>query len=104
MPGPRKLDPPFRIDHVGSFLRPQELLDARKLAGFEKVGEAKKQGSISLDELRAIENDAIRDVVEFQESIGLQSITDGEYRRGSWSLRGRGKVSARRWRRRRPWR
>ena len=86
MPGPRKLDPPFRVDHVGSFLRPQELLDARKLAGFEKVGEAKKQGSISLDELRAIENDAIRDVVEFQESIGLQSITDGEYRRGSWSL------------------
>ena len=40
MPGPRKFDPPFRVDHVGSFLRPQELLDARKLAGFEKVGGA----------------------------------------------------------------
>ncbi len=65
-------NPPFRADHVGSFLRPPQLLSARA---------DREAGKISAAELRAIEDDAIRDVVKFQESLGLQSITDGEYRR-----------------------
>src|ERR1700688_673775 len=65
-------NPPFRADHVGSFLRPPHLLNARA---------DREMGKISAAELQAIEDDAIRDVVKFQESLGLQSITDGEYRR-----------------------
>jgi 5-methyltetrahydropteroyltriglutamate--homocysteine methyltransferase len=65
-------NPPFRADHVGSFLRPPHLLSAR--ADHEA-------GKISAMQLRAIEDDAIRAVVKFQESLGLESITDGEYRR-----------------------
>jgi len=64
--------PPFRADHVGSFLRPPELLAAR---------ERRKKGEITAAELRAVEDDAIRAVVRRQESWGLQGITDGEYRR-----------------------
>ena len=64
--------PPFRADHVGSFLRPKELLDAR-----EKF----KLGGIDRDELRAIEDTAIHSVVRFQEDLGLRGITDGEFRR-----------------------
>jgi 5-methyltetrahydropteroyltriglutamate--homocysteine methyltransferase len=65
-------NPPFRADHVGSFLRPPHLLSTR--ADHEA-------GKISAMQLRAIEDDAIRAVVKFQESLGLESITDGEYRR-----------------------
>jgi 5-methyltetrahydropteroyltriglutamate--homocysteine methyltransferase len=65
-------NPPFRVDHVGSFLRPPQLLSARA------DHEARK---ISAKQLRAIEDDAIRAVVRLQESLGLESITDGEYRR-----------------------
>ena len=64
--------PPFRADHVGSFLRPKSVLDAR--AKF-----ARKE--ISRQDLRKVEDDAIRDVVKFQESCGLHGITDGEFRR-----------------------
>lgn len=64
--------PPFRADHVGSFLRPKALLDAR--AQF-------KDGAIDAATLRAAEDAAIRDVVTFQEDLGLKSITDGEFRR-----------------------
>jgi 5-methyltetrahydropteroyltriglutamate--homocysteine methyltransferase len=64
--------PPFRADHVGSFLRPQRLLEAR---------EKKARGELSAAELRAVEDRAIAEVVKLQESVGLQSITDGEYRR-----------------------
>ncbi|MFL9841715.1 5-methyltetrahydropteroyltriglutamate--homocysteine S-methyltransferase [Sphingomonas sp. ST-64] len=64
--------PPFRADHVGSFLRPKALIDAR--AAF-------KEGSIDAAELRAVEDEAIRGVVKFQEDLGLQGITDGEFRR-----------------------
>src|SRR5690606_23984273 len=67
--------PPFRADHVGSLLRPNELLQAR---------EDREAGRISADELRAIEDRAVRDVVKMQEDIGLQGITDGEYRRHDW--------------------
>jgi 5-methyltetrahydropteroyltriglutamate--homocysteine methyltransferase len=64
--------PPFRADHVGSLLRPPELLEAR----------AKRQaGEISAAALRTVEDRSIRDAVALQESIGLRGITDGEYRR-----------------------
>lgn len=66
---------PFRADHVGSLLRPPELLRAR---------EQRQQGTISSEALRAIENRCIRDVAKLQEEIGLQGITDGEYRRTIW--------------------
>jgi 5-methyltetrahydropteroyltriglutamate--homocysteine methyltransferase len=68
----KRNQPPFRADHVGSFLRPTELLEAR---------ERFKQGAISRTELRAFENKAIRDVVRMQEDVGLQGVTDGEFRR-----------------------
>lgn len=64
--------PPFRADHVGSFLRPKRLLEAR---------EKKAKGEISATELRRVEDDAITEIVKFQEDVGLQSITDGEFRR-----------------------
>jgi 5-methyltetrahydropteroyltriglutamate--homocysteine methyltransferase len=64
--------PPFRADHVGSFLRPKRLLDAR---------EKKAKGEISATELRRVEDDAITEIVKFQEDVGLKSITDGEFRR-----------------------
>ena len=64
--------PPFRADHVGSFLRPPELLDAR---------ERRKKGEISAAALREVEDTAIRDIVHFQEDVGLQGVTDGEFRR-----------------------
>jgi 5-methyltetrahydropteroyltriglutamate--homocysteine methyltransferase len=69
--------PPFRADHVGSLLRPPELLEARE--GFA-------EGRVAADQLRAIEDDAVRDVVAMQEEVGLQSATDGEFRRSSWHM------------------
>jgi len=64
--------PPFRADHVGSFLRPKRLLEAR---------EKKAKGEISATELRRVEDDAITEIVKFQEDVGLKSVTDGEFRR-----------------------
>lgn len=64
--------PPFRADHVGSFLRPKYLLEAR---------EQKAKGQITAAQLRAVEDKAITEIVKFQEDVGLQSITDGEFRR-----------------------
>jgi methionine synthase II (cobalamin-independent) len=73
----RRSKPPFRADHVGSLLRPAELLRARDdLAA----------GRIDAEELRRIEDDAIREVVRKQEAVGLQSATDGEFRRASWHM------------------
>jgi 5-methyltetrahydropteroyltriglutamate--homocysteine methyltransferase len=69
--------PPFRADHVGSLLRPQRLLDAR-------AGHA--DGRIDDEELRAVEDDAIREVVRMQEDVGLRTATDGEFRRASWHM------------------
>ena len=63
---------PFRADHVGSFLRPKFLLDAR---------EQRAKGEITPEQLRAVEDKAITEIVKFQEDVGLQSITDGEFRR-----------------------
>jgi 5-methyltetrahydropteroyltriglutamate--homocysteine methyltransferase len=69
--------PPFRADHVGSLLRPPELLKAR---------EDFAEGRIDADELRGVEDEAIREVVRKQEEVGLQSATDGEFRRASWHM------------------
>lgn len=68
---------PFRADHVGSLLRPQELKDA-----FRDFHAAK----IDVERFREIQDRCIRDAVKMQEEVGLRSITDGEYRRGSWFL------------------
>jgi 5-methyltetrahydropteroyltriglutamate--homocysteine methyltransferase len=66
---------PFRADHVGSLLRPPELLQAR---------EGRRRGELSSEALQEIEDRCIGNVVKMQEDIGLQSITDGEYRRTIW--------------------
>jgi len=68
-------NPPFRADHVGSLLRPPELLRTR---------DEHQRGTLSAESLRAIEDRSIRDVAKLQEEIGLQGITDGEYRRTIW--------------------
>src|SRR5918998_1531013 len=73
----RRTEPPFRADHVGSLLRPPALLAAR---------ERFAAGALDADGLRAEEDAAIRDVVAMQEEIGLQSATDGEFRRTSWHM------------------
>jgi 5-methyltetrahydropteroyltriglutamate--homocysteine methyltransferase len=73
----RRTAPPFRADHVGSLLRPKHLLQAR---------EDHAAGAIDAAELRAIEDEAIREVVKMQEDVGLQSATDGELRRASWHM------------------
>ena len=65
--------PPFRADHVGSFLRPKYLLDAREQFFVKK--------EITAEQLRAVEDRAITEIVKFQQDVGLQSITDGEFRR-----------------------
>ena len=63
---------PARYDHVGSFLRPQYLLEARA---------QKAKGDITPEQLRRVEDQAITEIVKFQEDVGLKSITDGEFRR-----------------------
>ena len=69
--------PPFRADHVGSLLRPPELLRAR---------DDFAEGRISAEEVRAVEDDAIRAAVRMQHDVGLQSATGGEFRRASWHM------------------
>lgn len=63
---------PARYDHVGSFLRPKYLLEAR---------EQKARGEITPEQLRVVEDKAITEIVKFQQDVGLKSITDGEFRR-----------------------
>ena len=63
---------PARGDHVGSFLRPKYLLDARG---------QKAKGEITPEQLRLVEDKAIAEIVAFQEDVGLKAITDGEFRR-----------------------
>jgi 5-methyltetrahydropteroyltriglutamate--homocysteine methyltransferase len=69
--------PPFRADHVGSLLRPRHLLQAREDHAAGKIDDA---------ELRGLEDEAIRGIVQMQEDVGLQSATDGEFRRASWHM------------------
>jgi 5-methyltetrahydropteroyltriglutamate--homocysteine methyltransferase len=70
-----RLFPPFRAEHLGSFPRPHGLLAAR---------EAWAAGRLPREELRRIEDDAIRGVVAMQERAGIRVISDGEYRKSSW--------------------
>jgi 5-methyltetrahydropteroyltriglutamate--homocysteine methyltransferase len=72
-----RTEPPFRADHVGSLLRPEALRRARDDHAAGRIDDA---------ELRTAEDDAIRDAVRLQEEIGLQSATDGEFRRASWHM------------------
>jgi 5-methyltetrahydropteroyltriglutamate--homocysteine methyltransferase len=72
---PERSKPPFRADHVGSLIRTEKLISAR---------EKRAKGEISEAEMSAIQQDAIREVVKLQEGLGLHSITDGEYNRGTW--------------------
>ena len=67
--------PPFRADHVGSLLRPAKLREAFKQHTAGKIGDA---------DFARVQDDAIRDVVKLQESVGLQVVTDGEFRRSSY--------------------
>ena len=73
----QRLTPPFRADHVGSFLRPPELLDARRQFADQRI---------DADALKQIEDRAIADVVALQEELGFQASTDGEFRRTSWHM------------------
>ena len=72
---------PFRADHVGSLLRPEAVHVARERYRAGSVG---PDGFTTTDELRAVEDEAIKDVVALQESVGLLAATDGEYRRWFW--------------------
>jgi 5-methyltetrahydropteroyltriglutamate--homocysteine methyltransferase len=69
--------PPFRADHVGSLLRPQRLLEARTRHAAGDIDDA---------ELRAVEDEAIAEVVQTQADLGLRTATDGEFRRASWHM------------------
>ena len=72
---------PYRADHVGSLLRPENVHDAREKFHADNLG---PDGFSTCDELKAIEDEAIRDMVAIQESVGLQAVTDGEMRRSFW--------------------
>jgi len=74
---PARTTPPFRADHVGSLLRPPELLRAR---------DDFAAGRVTAEELRAVEDAAIASVVQMQRDVGLQSATDGEFRRTTWHM------------------
>src|SRR5262245_15034124 len=65
-------NPPFRADHIGSLIRPDWLIDAKK---------QQLSGKLPIAELRPLEDRAIREVVALQESVRLHSVTDGEFRR-----------------------
>ena len=68
---------PFRVDHVGSYLRPKELVEAR-----EKFA----KGELSKEELTKVEDKLIAELVEKQIAAGLKGVTDGEFRRAYWHL------------------
>ena len=68
--------PPFRAEHVGSFVRPERLLQAAR---------AHRAGDLDAEPYREIQDDCIREVVAWQDDIGMPSVTDGEFRRRSWS-------------------
>jgi 5-methyltetrahydropteroyltriglutamate--homocysteine methyltransferase len=69
--------PPFRADHVGSLLRPPEVLRARA---------ALAAGQINAEQLKEVEDAAIREIIRMQGEVGLKSATDGELRRESWHM------------------
>src|ERR1700757_846535 len=73
----KRTKPPFRADHVGSLLRPAPLKAAR---------EKRAKGEIDAAELKAVEDREIERVIKKQEEVGLQAVTDGEFRRSWWHL------------------
>jgi 5-methyltetrahydropteroyltriglutamate--homocysteine methyltransferase len=73
----RRTSPPFRADHVGSLLRPHRLLQAR---------DDFAAGKITAADLRAVEDEEIIKAIRMQEEVGLQSATDGEFRRATWHM------------------
>ena len=70
------MKPPFHAEHIGSFVRPQKLIEAAR---------SHKAGKLDDAGFHRVQDDCIREIVAFQESIGLPSVTDGEFRRRSWS-------------------
>ena len=75
MPNVRK-NPPFRAEHIGSFMRPAELLRARA----DRVA-----GTISAEALRTAENAAIKNFITLQQQLGFKTVTDGEFRRATYT-------------------
>src|SRR5581483_8446133 len=73
----RRSSPPVRAAHVGSLLRPPRLLDARD--DFAK-------STITAEELRTIEEEEVVKAIKMQQDVGLQSATDGEFRRATWHM------------------
>jgi 5-methyltetrahydropteroyltriglutamate--homocysteine methyltransferase len=73
----KRTKPPFRADHVGSLLRPASLKQAR---------ERRAKGEISAADLKAVEDQEIERIIKKQEDVGLQAVTDGEFRRSWWHL------------------
>src|SRR5579863_2756892 len=73
----RRTSPPFRADHVGSLLRPPRLHQARDDFAV---------GRITAADLRTVEDEEITKAVQMQEEVGLQSATDGEFRRATWHM------------------
>src|SRR6188472_2563239 len=73
----KRTKPPFRADHVGSLLRPASLKQAR---------ERRAKGEISAADLKTVEDREIERIIRKQEEVGLQSVTDGEFRRSWWHL------------------
>jgi 5-methyltetrahydropteroyltriglutamate--homocysteine methyltransferase len=71
----KRTKPPFRADHVGSFLRPAAIKEAR---------EKREKGQISAEELKKVEDREIENVIRKQEEVGLQLASDGEFRRSWW--------------------
>jgi 5-methyltetrahydropteroyltriglutamate--homocysteine methyltransferase len=68
--------PPFHVEHIGSFVRPERLLQAARAHKGKKLAES---------QFKKVQDECIREIVVFQESLGLPSISDGEFRRRSWS-------------------
>jgi 5-methyltetrahydropteroyltriglutamate--homocysteine methyltransferase len=79
----QRTSPPFRADHVGSFLRSPALKEARA---------KRERGEIDAAQLKAVEDREIEGIIKKQESAGLKSITDGEYRRAFWNYDFLGKL------------
>src|SRR5215216_6941672 len=73
----KRTKPPFRADHVGSLLRPKSIHEARA---------KRAKGEITADALTKIEDVEIERVIKKQEDVGLQAVTDGEFRRSWWHL------------------
>jgi 5-methyltetrahydropteroyltriglutamate--homocysteine methyltransferase len=68
--------PPFRAEHIGSFLRPERLLAAAREV---------RAGAMAVERFHAVQDQCVREVVRLQEAVGLPSVSDGEFRRRSWS-------------------